>query len=184
MINRIPRSVPPPSTFTTIAVSVEFKVTAPNNTTLHIDWGNGDSENVAMTGSQITINKNYGSGGTRVILFSGNANTALTSLNCSSNSLTALDISTNTALTSLRCYSNSLTALDVSTNTELTSLYCYSNSLTSAVINSHMADLVSAGLNGGTYSGAQTPSAPPTGQGITDKATLIASPRLWSVTTD
>ena len=68
-------------------------------------------------------------------------------------------------------------------NVPMTHLYCYDNQLTSSEINAHLAQLVSNGLSNGTYrSNNQTTSAPPTGQGITDKATLQS--RDWTVTTD
>ena len=255
------------SEFVTTASSVNFYFTAPSGTTLHIDWGNGDSEDVSMTGSSVNKTKNYGSAGTRTIKLSGNGNTGLTSIVCYNNSLTSIDVSKNTALTLLscrdnsltslnlsnnpaltflNCYYNSITTLDLSNNTALTEVYCDNNSLTtlnvsgcslltdlecfnnslialdissctlldnlkcqgnslaslsignntallcldcsnnaltSTIINSHLANLVSNGLSSGTYfSYSQSPSAPPTGQGVTDAATLTS--RSWTVSTD
>lgn len=57
------------------------------------------------------------------------------------------------------------------------------NQLSSAQVNSILAWAVANGAADGTLSlGGQTPPAPPTGQGITDKATLISNG--WIVTTD
>lgn len=50
-------------------------------------------------------------------------------------------------------------------------------------VNEILGKLVNNGLTGGRINiSGQTPAAPPTGQGITDKATLIS--RGWTVTTD
>jgi hypothetical protein len=114
-------------------------------------------------------------------------NTLLISIDCGSNALTALDVATNTPLTYLYCYSNALTALDVSANTLLTALDCQDNALTSTVVNAILAALVAAAVNTGTASlEDQTYSAQPTGQGITDLATLtaVAPGRAWTITTD
>ena len=149
--------------FVTTDITPTFDIISANGTTLTVDWGDGTiAEDFAMTGSNVAVHRNYGSAGTRTITFSGTGNAPMTYLSC---------------------YGNSLTSLDVSTNTALTDLYCHGNSLTSSEINGILADLVSAGVSNGTYeSNNQTPSAPPTKQGITDKATLQS--RDWTVTTD
>lgn len=57
------------------------------------------------------------------------------------------------------------------------------NIIDSGGVNSVLANLVSNGQSGGTLDiSSQTPSAPPTGAGITDAATLVTNG--WSVTTD
>jgi len=57
------------------------------------------------------------------------------------------------------------------------------NELPSTQVNKLLSELVDNGINGGTLSiNNQTPPAPPTGQGLIDKATLIS--RGWTVTTD
>ena len=76
-----------------------------------------------------------------------------------------------------------LLEVDISQMTAIADVELYGNQLSSTQVNNVLAQLVS---NGG-YSGIlsinnQTPPAPPTGQGIIDKATLIS--RSWSVTTD
>jgi len=94
-----------------------------------------------------------------------------------------LNISNNVKITTLNCDDNSLTSLDVSNNIILDHLYCPSNSLTSVSVNAILAALVAnAKTNGVCNLSAQSTPAPPTGQGITDKATLIS--RGWTVVTD
>jgi hypothetical protein len=57
------------------------------------------------------------------------------------------------------------------------------NQLTSATVNALLSQLAANGLANGTVdSSGQTPSAPPTGSGLTAKAALVL--RGWSVTTD
>ena len=65
----------------------------------------------------------------------------------------------------------------------LTVVDCGSNKLPSSEINWALSQLVAAGLPNGTFDSAgQTPAATPTGQGVTDKNTLISNG--WTVTTD
>jgi hypothetical protein len=64
-------------------------------------------------------------------------------------------------------------------------LWCQDNNFSSSVINAHLAKLVANNVTTGTRSYnslSQTPPAPPTGQGITDKATLTGMG--WSISTD
>ncbi|MES2848339.1 MAG: hypothetical protein V4685_04750 [Bacteroidota bacterium] len=49
-----------------------------------------------------------------------------------------------------------------------------SNRLPSSEVNEILAKLVAGGMGNGTIDVRQTPAAPPTGQGITDKATLLS----------
>jgi hypothetical protein len=125
-------------------------------------------------------------------------------LYCNGNALISLDTSTNVNLQTLYCYNNPLTTLDVSSNVNLQTLYCGNNSLASLVttgltqliyiqtsvnllpsseINTLLANLVLANLSNGTFNSLnQTPPAPPTSQGIVDKATLQGLG--WTVNTD
>jgi hypothetical protein len=78
-----------------------------------------------------------------------------------------------------------LSDLNINSNSKLEFLWCQGNHLSSSTINAHLAKLVANNVTTGTRSYtslSQTPAAPPTGQGITDKATLIS--RGWSVSTD
>ncbi|MHB9139192.1 MAG: hypothetical protein ACYC4Q_07300 [Victivallaceae bacterium] len=129
----------PSSYFVTAKSSVRFVVRAPSGSFLHIDWGNGDSEDIEMTGGNITRTKDYGSNGNRVIRFSGDGNVALNYLECYGNLITSLDVSKNTVLTELYCGSNSLDALDVSKNTALNKLSCMYNSLSALNVTSNTA---------------------------------------------
>jgi hypothetical protein len=76
-----------------------------------------------------------------------------------------------------------LLEVDISAMEAATDIDLSGNQLSSTQVNNVLAQFVS----NGAYSGAlninnQTPPAPPTGQGIIDKATLIS--RLWFVGTD
>lgn len=107
----------------------------------------------------------------------------LTSLDCKGNALSALDISNNANLVTLACNNNGLTMLSIAQNTVLKSLAAYSNKFTSDVVNNILASLVSNAKTNGTLDiNYQETSAPPTGQGLVDKQTLID--RGWTVTTD
>lgn len=107
----------------------------------------------------------------------------LTSLDCKGNALSALDISNNANLVTLACNNNGLTMLNIAQNTALKYLAAYSNKFTSDVVNNILAALVSNAKTDGTLDiNYQKISAPPTGQGLADKQTLID--RGWTVTTD
>lgn len=107
----------------------------------------------------------------------------LTSLDCKGNALSDLDISNNVNLVTLACNNNGLTMLNIAQNTVLKSLAAYSNKFTSDVVNNILASLVSNAKTNGTLDiNYQETSAPPTGQGLVDKQTLID--RGWTVTTD
>jgi transcription elongation factor Elf1 len=114
------------------------------------------------------------------------AQTLLEYFNCSlCTQITSIDVSHNTALKSLWCDAVGLSALNINNNSKLEFLWCQGNHLSSATINAHLAKLVAGNVDAFTMSytsTSQTPAAPPTGQGITDKATLIS--RGWSVSTD
>lgn len=107
----------------------------------------------------------------------------LTLLDCKGNALSDLDISNNANLVTLACNNNGLTILNIAQNTVLKSLAAYSNKFTSDVVNNVLASLVlNAKTNGTLDINYQETSAPPTGQGLIDKQTLID--RGWTVTTD
>lgn len=107
----------------------------------------------------------------------------LTSLDCKGNALLDLDISNNANLVTLSCPNNDLTMLNIAQNTALKYLSAYSNKFTSDVVNNVLASLVlNAKTNGTLDINYQEISAPPTGQGLADKQTLID--RGWTVTTD
>jgi hypothetical protein len=112
--------------------------------------------------------------------------TSLEYFDCSQcTQLTSIDVSNNTNLKNLWCDSLGLSSLNINNNPKLEFLWCQGNHLTSAMVNAHLAKLVASNVDAFTMSytsTSQTPPAPPTGQGITDKATLIS--RGWSVSTD
>ena len=102
--------------------------------------------------------------------------TNLIQLQVDDNNLTSIDVSTNTNLQFLNCLGNTLSSLDISNNTLLVFLYCYGNSFSSTVTNQILADLVSNGVTNGNLSYRNNE----TGQGVTDRATLIS--RGWNIT--
>jgi hypothetical protein len=114
------------------------------------------------------------------------AQTLLQYFDCSlCTGIASIDVSHNPELKNLWCDSMGLSDLNINSNSKLEFLWCQGNHFSSAVINAHLAKLVASNVDAFTmsYSAAsQTPPAPPTGQGIADKATLIS--RGWSVSTD
>jgi len=138
------------------------------------------------------------------------ANTALIQFACQSNQLTGSipSLTANTALTIFYCHINKLTGSipSLTANTALTIFYCYSNQLTGyagglvsntlgdfeaqnnlltvSAVNALLSAFVAANRTTGTrtLNLGGTGNAAPTGQGITDKATLIS--RGWTVTTN
>ena len=191
----------------TADISPSFVVVSTNGTTLTVNWGDGTvTEDFSMTGSDVIVSRNYGLAGTRGITFSGNAIIPMTKFNCHYNNLTYLYVGNFVGLTHLLCHNNpnlksvdlnsnsnliyfigsynSFTNIDISnTSTNFSRIDCYYNKITSDSINSILARIVSIGtINGLAFIQNQTPTAPPTGQGITDKATLQS--RGWTVITD
>ncbi|MFA7186174.1 MAG: hypothetical protein WC082_14840 [Victivallales bacterium] len=171
-----------------------------------LDYGRNNISNVDISGH--TGLTELGFAETKVVSIDLSAHTALLHLNCNMcyyltsldisaqtlleyfncsqcTQITSIDVSHNPALETLWCDSMGLSALNISNNTKLEFFWCQGNQLSSAVINSHLAKLVANNVTTGTKSYCstdQTPEAPPTGQGITDKATLISMG--WSVSTD
>jgi hypothetical protein len=114
------------------------------------------------------------------------AQTLLEYFDCSQcTQITSIDVSHNPELKNLWCDSMGLSDLNINSNYKLEFLWCQGNHFSSAVINAHLAKLVASNVTTGVRSycsTSQTPPAPPTGQGVTDKATLIS--RGWGVSTD
>ncbi len=100
------------------------------------------------------------------------------SINIGSTSITTIDLS-NLLVWDLRIYNNSsLTSINISGLSSFGEFYADQNSLSSEAINGLLAHFVAItpSITGKTiHLNNQTPLAPPTGQGITDKATLIAN---------
>ncbi len=168
-----------------------------------IDWGDGTIQSYNIQSHQHTeITHKYASGfkSVKYICIKESEMNQITELDCSNNELTALDVSKNTGLKSLYCRNNQLTTLDVSKNTalrifwpdinqltlldisknsKLNTLFCGANQLSGFAINSILQNLVAHGITYGTLQcNYQSPLAPPTGQGLTDKQTLIN--RNWT----
>lgn len=110
----------------------------------------------------------------------------LQNLHCSFNQLTELPDLSTTVLEILRCEANHLTALpDFSTVTTASALHCGDNLLTEVSVNSALAQCVvmEASVSGPrTLELGSAGNAAPTGQGLLDKATLIAAG--WTVDTN
>ena len=95
------------------------------------------------------------------------------------------NLSTNTALVTFWCGNNQLTAFSGgSVSATLGDFQAQGNQLTAAAVNAILAAFVAAGRTTGTrtLNLGGTGNAAPTGQGITDKATLES--RGWTVTTN
>ena len=114
-------------------------------------------------------------------------NTALIYFNCGSNQLTGSipSLTTNTALIYFYCYNNQLTDFAGGTvSNTLGDFQAQNNLLTETAVNAILAAFVAANRTTGTrvLNLGGTGNAAPTGQGITDKATLQS--RGWTVTTN
>tara|TARA_R110002167_G_scaffold365939_1_gene592166 strand:+ start:82 stop:792 length:711 start_codon:yes stop_codon:yes gene_type:complete len=113
------------------------------------------------------------------------SNAELKIFSCHTNQLSGSipDLSSNTQLTTFNCFNNELTGFDGGTvSNTLNAFRANNNQLTESAINAILAAFVAAGASGGTLVLNDTGNAAPTGQGITDKNTLIS--RSWSVTTN
>ena len=99
----------------------------------------------------------------------------LNNLQCVDNSISNLDISNSPLLTTIHCRTNSLLTLDISNNPLLKSLQIHYNNLSSIVTNQILADLVLNGVTNGDLSYRNNE----TGQGVTDRATLVS--RGWTI---
>jgi len=116
------------------------------------------------------------------------ANTALVYFNVGDNQLTGSipSLAANTALVTFHTYNNQLTSYAGGLGTRvLTTFNAWFNALTGVAVNAILADLVVAQAGGNpvcTVNLSGGTNAAPTGQGLTDKATLIAAG--WTVTTN
>ncbi len=117
------------------------------------------------------------------------ANTALGTFSCNNNQLTGSipTLSANTALVTFYCNSNQLTGyVGGAFPASLGTFNAYSNPLTSSAVNAILAGAVAGGRTSASgtcfLSISGTGPAAPTGQGITDKSTLIS--RGWTVSTN
>ena len=81
-----------------------------------------------------------------------------------------------TSLTRIRCFYSSINSLDISTNVNITALEIQGNSFSSTLTNQVLADLVANNKTNGDlhYRNNET------GQGVTDRATLVS--RGWTIT--
>ena len=141
------------------------------------------SSNTALTNFQCHYNQLTGS------IPSLSNNTALINFYCYSNQLTGSipSLSNNTALTVFHCYSNQLTGFNGgSVSSTLGNLQAQNNLLTESAVNTLLAAFVVAGRTSASgicvLNLGGTGNAAPTGQGLTDKSTLIS--RGWTVTTN
>lgn len=142
--------------------NVYIYVTASNNQTFSVNWGDGSSDvylgqgveesycshdysstintmEVIIAGNSsdcnLTALSYYGSNMNRIDLSQASE---LKLLNCDANQLKTLDISKNPALLTLNCGGNKLTELDVSKNIALQTMDCSYNQLTSLDISQNV----------------------------------------------
>jgi hypothetical protein len=115
-----------------------------------------------------------------------NALTVLRDFRCFSNSLSGSipSLSANTDLRIFLCSSNLLSGFNGgSISNTVSDFQANNNRLTQANVNAILASLVAANrTTGGVLNLGGSGNAAPTGQGLTDKATLIS--RGWTVTTN
>lgn len=120
-------------------------------------------------------------------VFTLNSN-ALTSVAGFSNkpTLQTVDLTGNGLLTSVNFANDtSLVSLILAGGSLLNVVVASNCALSSSQVNAILHVLALGAVNGGTCNlSGQTPAAPPTGQGIVDKATLLARTPPWTVTTD
>lgn len=115
-------------------------------------------------------------------------NVSLLNFICDTNNLSGSipDLGSNTSLTIFRCNNNSLTSVapGFSVSITLGEFNAHSNLLSSADVNTILAAFVAANRTTGTRTMNLdgTGNGPPTGTGLTDKATLIS--RGWTVITN
>jgi hypothetical protein len=93
-----------------------------------------------------------------------------------------LNISALSNLTALTITPGRLSTISIIPNSTLKYLNLTNNTIHSTFINTLLSVLVTNNVSGGVAYLQQTPVAPPLGQGLTDKATLIS--RGWTVITD
>lgn len=140
-----------------------------------------DFSNCTMNGISIGYNANLTS-------IDASAMTSINFTNISYNpNLTTLNLSSLTTTTGISVHSNNLlSAINISSLNDINGdISFFGNNFSSNTINSLLAQFVAItpSLTGKSiYLNTQQPAAPPTGQGITDKNTLIANGN--SVSTD
>ncbi len=154
--------------FTTLDVSNNNLLTL-----LHIN--NNSITTIDITNNTALISVDFSTTLLTGVDFSNN--TSLTLINISnSSSFATLGVSLNTSLNAIFCNSTALSTLDISNNTLITSLSCQLNNFSASVTNQILADLVANSQNNGTLNYRNNE----TGQGVTDRATLIT--RGWTIT--
>ena len=173
-----------------------------NGGRVKVYWGDGTENNYPS--GLFVVTHNYSVQAVHNIVIESEF--SLLELTIQEQSLTHVDVSQNPNLVTLTLIGNSLTSLNISNNTLLEGLLVGHNQLTSIippasinnmtflnVINNKLpvsainqllilADNSTAALPNLFSSNSQTPSAPPSGAGITAKNSLIA--KGWSVSTD
>jgi len=91
------------------------------------------------------------------------------------NNISSLGIYNTPLLSSMRVDNNNLPTLDILPITLLSSLTCQGNNFSATVTNKVLSDLVTNGINNGNLSYRNNE----TGQGVTDRATLVT--RGWTI---
>lgn len=117
---------------------------------------------------------------TKIIAIPDSSGTQLTTISCNTNTQLTSIGPLSPHLITLTCHHTNLTSLPTlpATLTTLTANFCI---LTAAAVNTILATLVANGLTGGSVNVNSGGNSAPTGQGLTDKATLQS--RGWTVST-
>lgn len=108
-----------------------IKITAPENKTFTINWGDGSSiETKIGTGDKQILSHTYADAESYIATITGsNADCLFTYFDCTNNGVTNLDICTNISLKTLLCSNNWLTEVDISHCPDLEYFDCSYNSL-------------------------------------------------------
>ena len=160
-------------------------ITVPTGRIQYLDLSHNNISSLNLQNAsiltQLYINNN------NISTFSTSYLEYLQSFSCANNQISSLNLSTYIRLKNLDASFNNLTSISLpqAPITYVSELILKNNNLTTATVNSILAYMVAtlSGKGPGTIAlQGQTPAAPPTGQGILDKNTLINL--KWKVTTD
>lgn len=201
-----------PLVFTATKQTQSWTIKTTAGTQYRFDWGDGTSTTVVGNGADQTTTHDYDSAGTRTLLFFIRNGAALNTFICSDNGLAGTfptvplswvnmvkfycnyNALTGAApymgmcptLTTVWFRDNQFTSYPAQTIASTVTLWRAENCLfTAAAINLMLANMalgIGARATGGSMLLGGTGNAAPTGQGLTDKATIAARP--WTCTTN
>jgi hypothetical protein len=181
-------------------IPVTIYLTAYSLTTMTINWGDGNVENVTVSpiefsSNQFQFSHTYSNNGNYDIKLSNASslrflfNNDIGNPEILTNKITSLNLNKLTNLQSIALYSTSLTSFDITNLNKLYNLIVNKSKLTINSVNNILETFNSFGTFGNTQIdqgtiilNEQDPLAPPSGNGIIAKDDLIS--RFWDVQTD